>query len=79
MKLTEIQCWIHIHSVPLKYWKSNTIFFIACGVDTSLSLDDYTINKSPGVFAYVSVDVDLLFELRIKYVFGSLTFSEFWN
>ena len=34
-----------------------------CGIGTPLSLDDFTKNKFPGLFARVLVDVDLLSDL----------------
>jgi len=46
MKLIKTQSWVYIHGLPLDYWQSKAIFSIACGIDTPLSLDDYTKNKS---------------------------------
>jgi len=49
MKLTKTQCWIRILVLPLEYWQSKAIFAIfsvARDIDTPLSLDDYTKNKS---------------------------------
>jgi len=47
----------------VEYWRSKYIFFIARGVETSFSLDDFTINKSRGFFARVLVDHDMFVEL----------------
>lgn len=37
--------------LPLEYWQSKAIFSIVCGIDTPLSIDDYTKNKYRGFFA----------------------------
>jgi len=36
---------------------SKAIFSIACGIETPLSLDDYTMKKTRGFFIWVLVDV----------------------
>jgi len=63
MKLIKIQFWVCIHGLPLEYWQSKAIFSIARGIDTPLSLDDYTNHKYKGFFPCVLVDIDLLSNL----------------
>jgi len=63
MKLTKIQCWVRIHSLPMEYWQPKIIFSIVRGIDTPVSLDDRTMNKSRGFFASVLIDIDILFAL----------------
>jgi len=63
MKLTKAQCWIRIHGLSMEYWQPKSIFSIARGIDTHLSLDDCTMNKSIGFFARVLVDIDMLYAL----------------
>jgi len=60
MKSTKTQTWVIIYDLPLEYWRPRAIFSITRGIGTSLSLDDHTMKKNKGYFAWVLVDIDIL-------------------
>lgn len=46
-------------NLPQEYWGKQTIFEIASGLGSPLTIDDATLNRRFGLFARVLVDVDL--------------------
>jgi len=46
-------------NLPQEYWEKQTLFEIASGLGTPLSIDDSTQNRCFGIFARVLIDVDL--------------------
>lgn len=46
-------------NLPQEYWEKQTLFEIASGLGTPLSIDDTTLNRRLGIFARVLIDIDL--------------------
>lgn len=46
-------------NLPQEYWEKQTLFEIASGLGTPVSIDDTTLNRRLGIFARVLIDVDL--------------------
>ncbi|KAF1879339.1 hypothetical protein Lal_00005805 [Lupinus albus] len=62
-KLSHTQCWIKILGLSQEYWSGRFIYSIAGGIDTPISLDEATSNRTFGHFARVLVDIDLKSDL----------------
>jgi len=56
---THTQIWVRFMNLPQEYWEKQTLFEIASGLGTPLSIDDSTQNRRFGIFARVLIDVDL--------------------
>lgn len=56
---THAQVWVRLMNLPHEYWGKQTIFEIASGLGSPLTIDDATVNRRFGLFARVLVDVDL--------------------
>jgi len=56
---THAQIWVRLMQLPQEYWGKQTIFEIASGLGTPLTIDDATQNRRFGLFARVLIDVDL--------------------
>jgi len=56
---THAQIWIRLMHLPQEYWRKTTLFEIASGLGTPLSIDEATISRCFGMFARILVDVDL--------------------
>jgi hypothetical protein len=64
MQHTYAQRWICIRGLTHEYWRSTTLFEIAGALDTSLTFDKATKNRTFGHFARVLVEVDLNYVLH---------------
>jgi len=56
---TRVKIWIRIMDLPQKFWQDQTLFEIASGVGTPLTLDDPTQNMIFNHYARILVDMDL--------------------
>jgi len=56
---THEQIWIRLMHLPQEYWHKQTLFEIASGIGTPLSIDEATNKRLFGLYARVLVDVDL--------------------
>jgi len=56
---THAQIWVRLLQLPQEYWRKKTLFEIASGLGTPLSIDEATLSRRFGMFARVLVDVDL--------------------
>ena len=56
---THAQIWVRFLQLPQEYWGKQTIFEIASGLGTPLTIDEATQNRRFGLFARVLIDVDL--------------------
>lgn len=56
---THARVWVRLMQLPLEYWGKQTIFEIASGLGTPLTIDESTLNKRFGLYARVLIDVDL--------------------
>ena len=56
---THAKIWIRLMHLPQEYWRKTTLFEIAFGLGTPLSIDEATISRCFGMFARILVDVDL--------------------
>ncbi|XP_045802493.1 uncharacterized protein LOC123896099 [Trifolium pratense] len=66
LKVTNAQIWIRIYGLPQEYWMPTTLFSIASGIGTPLSLDEATKQRTMGHFARILVDVNLAEELHYQ-------------
>ncbi|XP_045791366.1 uncharacterized protein LOC123886072 [Trifolium pratense] len=66
LKVTNAQIWIRIYGLPQEYWMPTTLFSIAFGIGTPLSLDEATKQRTMGHFARILVDVNLAEELHYQ-------------
>jgi len=58
--------WVRLKHLPQEYWRRQTLFEIAFGLGTPLTIDEATQKRHFSMYARVLVDVDLcekLFEL----------------
>lgn len=46
--------------IPLKYWELTTLFSIAFGIETCLSIDVLTIKINWGHFTHVYINLNML-------------------
>lgn len=56
---THAQVWVRFLNLPQEYWEKHTLFEIASGLGTPLSIDEATQHRRLGIFARVLVDVNL--------------------
>jgi len=56
---THAQIWVRLMHLPQEYWRKQTLFEIASGLGTPLTIDDATLNRRFGLYARALVDVDL--------------------
>lgn len=56
---THAQIWVRFLNLPQEYWEKQTLFEIASGLGTPLSIDETTQRRRFGIFARVLIDVDL--------------------
>jgi hypothetical protein len=56
--------WVRLYGLPQEYWMPTTLFHIASGVGTPLSLDTATQQRTFGHFARILVDINLAEELH---------------
>lgn len=56
---THVQVWIRLIDLPQEYWRHTTLFEIANGIGTPITLDNATKNRTFGHFARILVDLDL--------------------
>jgi len=56
---THAQVWVRLMQLPQEYWEKQTIFEIASGLGSPLTIDEATHNRRFDLFARVLVDVDL--------------------
>ncbi|KAK2403196.1 hypothetical protein QL285_052656 [Trifolium repens] len=66
LKITHAQVWVRLYSLPQEYWMPTTLFAIASGVGTPLSLDTATQQRTFGHYARILVDIDLAEELHYQ-------------
>jgi hypothetical protein len=59
LKITHAQVWVRIYGLSQEYWMPTTLFAIASGLGTPLSLDTATQQRTYGHFARVLVDINL--------------------
>ncbi|KEH22611.1 DUF4283 domain protein [Medicago truncatula] len=57
--LTHAQLWVRLLHLPQEYWRKTTLFEIASGLGTPLSIDEATQSRLFGHYAHVLVDVDM--------------------
>jgi len=65
---THAQVWVRLMQLPQEYWRKQTLFEIASGLGTPLTIDESTLSRRFGLFARILVDVDLsskLFEITM--------------
>ena len=60
---THAQVWVRFINLPHEYWEKQTLFEIASGLGTPLTIDETTQNRQFGLFARVLIHVDLSEEL----------------
>jgi len=53
------QIWICLLHLPQEYWRQKTLYEIASGIGTPLTIDTATLERCFGLYAKVLVDVDL--------------------
>ena len=56
---TRAQIWVRFMNLPQEYWEKQTLFEIASGLGTPLSIDEATQTRRFGIFARILIDVDL--------------------
>jgi len=56
---THAQVWVRFLNLPQEYWEKQTLFEIASGLGTPLSINESTQHRRFGIFARVLIDVDL--------------------
>jgi len=56
---THAQIWVRLMQFPQECWRKRTLFEIASGWGTPLTIDEATLSRRFGLFARVLVDVDL--------------------
>ena len=56
---THAQVWVRLLHLPQEYWSRQTLFEIASGLGTPLTIDETTQNRCFGLFARTLVDVDM--------------------
>jgi len=56
---THAQVWVCLMHLPQEYWRKKTLFEIASGLGTPLTIDEATQQRRYGLFARILVDVDL--------------------
>jgi len=56
---THAQIWVRFLNLPQEYYEQQTLFEIASGLGTPLSIDEATLHRRFGMFARVLIDVDL--------------------
>ena len=56
---THAQVWVRFLNLPQEYWEKQTLFEIASGLGTPLSIDEATLDRRFGIFARILIDVDL--------------------
>jgi len=56
---THAQVWVRLMHLPQEYWGKQTIFEIASGLGSPLTIDEATRNRRFGLFARVLIDVYL--------------------
>jgi hypothetical protein len=56
---THAQVWVRLMQLPQEYWRKQTLFEIASGLGTPLTIDESTLSRHFGLFARIPVDVDL--------------------
>jgi hypothetical protein len=66
LKITHAQVWVRLYNLPQEYWMPTTLFAIASGVGTPLSLDTATQQRTFGHYARILVDIDLAEELHYQ-------------
>jgi hypothetical protein len=66
LKITHAQVWVRMYGLPQEYWMPTTLFAIASGLGTPLSLDTATQQRTFGHFARVLVDINLAEELHYR-------------
>jgi len=61
--------------LPQEYWRKKTLFEIASGLGTPLTIDKATLSRKFGLYARVMVDVDLSSQLSDSVVVESEGFA----
>lgn len=56
---THAQVWVRLMQLPQEYWGRQTLFEIASGLGTPLTIDEVTQTRRFGLFARVLIDVDM--------------------
>jgi hypothetical protein len=56
---THAQVWVRLMQLRQEYWGRQTLFEIASGLGTPLTIDEETQNRRFGLFARVLVDIDM--------------------
>jgi len=60
---THAQVWVRFLQLPQEYWGRQTLFEIASGLGTPITIDEATQNKRFGLFARILIDVDMAEQL----------------
>jgi hypothetical protein len=66
LKITHAQVWVRVYGLPQEYWMPTTLFAIASGLGTPLSLDTATKQRTFGHFARILVDINLAEKLHYR-------------
>lgn len=56
---THAQIWVRLMHLPQEYWRKKTLYEIASGIGTPLTIDEATQARLFGLYARVLVDVDM--------------------
>jgi len=56
---THAQVWVRLMQLPQEYWGKQTLFEIASGLGSPLTIDEATQHKRFGLFARILIDVNL--------------------
>ena len=72
---THAQIWVWLMQLPQEYWRKKTLFEIASGLGTPLTIDEATLSRKFGLYARVLVDVDLSSQLFDSVVMESEGFA----
>jgi len=56
---THAQVWVRLMSLPQEYWEKQTLFEIASGLGTPLTIDEAAQHRRFGIYARILIDVDL--------------------
>lgn len=62
---THAQIWVRFMNLPQEYWEKQTLFEIASGLGSPITIDDATQQRRFGIFARVLIDVDLTSYLNL--------------
>jgi len=56
---THAQLWVRLMHLPQEYWRQKTLYEIASGIGTPLTINDATQSRLFGLYARILVDVDM--------------------